>query len=63
PLGLSIRRGPLTRIASRSDLSPAGRGSAPCLREKDGEDYRFKTVATIVENDQDKHVGKCNMPK
>jgi branched-chain amino acid transport system substrate-binding protein len=30
---------------------------------KDGEDYRFKTVATIVENDQDKHVGKCNMPK
>jgi branched-chain amino acid transport system substrate-binding protein len=30
---------------------------------KDGEDYRLKTVATIVENDQDKHVGKCNMPK
>jgi branched-chain amino acid transport system substrate-binding protein len=30
---------------------------------KDGEDYRLKTVATIVENDQDKHVGKCDMPK
>jgi branched-chain amino acid transport system substrate-binding protein len=30
---------------------------------KDGDDYRLKTVATIVENDQDKHVGKCNMPK
>ena len=30
---------------------------------KDGEDYRLKTVATIVENDQDKHVGKCKMPK
>ena len=29
---------------------------------KDGDDYRLKTVATIVENDQDKHVGKCNMP-
>jgi branched-chain amino acid transport system substrate-binding protein len=29
---------------------------------KDGEDYRLKTVATIVENDQDKHVGKCKMP-
>jgi branched-chain amino acid transport system substrate-binding protein len=28
---------------------------------KDGEDYRLKTVATIVENDQDKHVGKCPM--
>jgi branched-chain amino acid transport system substrate-binding protein len=30
---------------------------------KDGDDYRLKTVATIVENDQDKHVGKCKMPK
>jgi branched-chain amino acid transport system substrate-binding protein len=30
---------------------------------KDGNDYRLKTVATIVENDQDKHVGKCHMPK
>ena len=29
---------------------------------KDGDDYRLKTVATIVENDQDKHVGKCPMP-
>ena len=29
---------------------------------KDGEDYRLKTVATIVENDQDKHFGKCKMP-
>jgi branched-chain amino acid transport system substrate-binding protein len=29
---------------------------------KDGDDYRLKTVATIVENDQDKHVGKCKMP-
>ncbi len=29
---------------------------------KEGEDYRLKTVATIVENDQDKHVGKCKMP-
>ena len=29
---------------------------------KDGEEYRLKTVATIVENDQDKHVGKCKMP-
>src|SRR5260370_15734083 len=29
----------------------------------DGDDYRLKTVATIVENDQDKHLGKCNMPK
>jgi len=28
---------------------------------KDGDDYRLKTVATIVENDQDKHVGKCPM--
>ena len=30
---------------------------------KQGDDYVLKTVATIVENDQDKHVGKCNMPK
>jgi branched-chain amino acid transport system substrate-binding protein len=29
---------------------------------KDGEDYRLKTVATIVENDQDKHWQKCKMP-
>src|SRR4051794_1458290 len=29
---------------------------------KQGDDYRLKTVATIVENDQDKHVGKCKMP-
>jgi len=29
---------------------------------KDGDDYRLKTVATIVESDQDKHVGKCKMP-
>ncbi|MGE0563936.1 MAG: ABC transporter substrate-binding protein [Pseudolabrys sp.] len=29
---------------------------------KDGNDYRMKTVATIVENDQDKHVSKCKMP-
>jgi branched-chain amino acid transport system substrate-binding protein len=29
---------------------------------KDGDDYRLKTVATIVENDQDKHVDKCKMP-
>ena len=29
---------------------------------KDGDEYRLKTVATIVENDQDKHVGKCKMP-
>jgi branched-chain amino acid transport system substrate-binding protein len=28
---------------------------------KEGDDYRLKTVATIVENDQDKHVGKCKM--
>jgi branched-chain amino acid transport system substrate-binding protein len=28
---------------------------------KDGDEYRLKTVATIVENDQDKHVGKCPM--
>ena len=30
---------------------------------KEGDDYRLKTVATIVENDQDQHVGKCKMPK
>jgi branched-chain amino acid transport system substrate-binding protein len=29
---------------------------------KEGDDYRLKTVATIVENDQDKHVDKCKMP-
>jgi branched-chain amino acid transport system substrate-binding protein len=29
---------------------------------KDGEEYRLKTVATIVENDQDKHFQKCKMP-
>jgi branched-chain amino acid transport system substrate-binding protein len=29
---------------------------------KDGDDYHLKTMATIVENDQDKHVGKCKMP-
>jgi branched-chain amino acid transport system substrate-binding protein len=29
---------------------------------KDGEEYRLKTVATIVENDQDKHFHKCKMP-
>lgn len=29
---------------------------------KDGDEYRLKTVATIVENDQDKHVGRCKMP-
>lgn len=28
---------------------------------KDGDDYRLKTVATIVENDVDKHVNKCPM--
>ena len=28
---------------------------------KQGDDYVLKTVATIVENDQDKHVGKCHM--
>jgi branched-chain amino acid transport system substrate-binding protein len=28
---------------------------------KEGDEYRLKTVATIVENDQDKHVGKCPM--
>jgi branched-chain amino acid transport system substrate-binding protein len=30
---------------------------------KDGDEYRLKTVATIVENDQDKHFQKCKMPK
>ena len=29
---------------------------------KDGNDFRLKTVATIVENDQDKHWQKCKMP-
>ena len=29
---------------------------------KDGNDFRLKTVATIVQNDQDKHAGKCKMP-
>jgi branched-chain amino acid transport system substrate-binding protein len=29
---------------------------------KEGNDYRLKTVATIVENDQDKHWQKCKMP-
>jgi branched-chain amino acid transport system substrate-binding protein len=29
---------------------------------KDGDDYRLKTVAKIVDNDQDPHVGKCKMP-
>jgi branched-chain amino acid transport system substrate-binding protein len=29
---------------------------------KDGDDFRLKTVATIVENDQDKHWQKCKMP-
>jgi branched-chain amino acid transport system substrate-binding protein len=28
---------------------------------KEGDDYVLKTVATIVENDQDKHVDKCPM--
>jgi branched-chain amino acid transport system substrate-binding protein len=30
---------------------------------KEGSDYRLKTIATIVENDQDKHHQKCHMPK
>jgi branched-chain amino acid transport system substrate-binding protein len=30
---------------------------------KDGNEYRMKTVALIVENDQDKHVAQCHMPK
>jgi branched-chain amino acid transport system substrate-binding protein len=29
---------------------------------KEGDDYRLKTVATIVENDQDKHWQRCKMP-
>jgi branched-chain amino acid transport system substrate-binding protein len=29
---------------------------------KDGDEFRLKTVATIVENDQDKHWQKCKMP-
>ena len=29
---------------------------------RDGDEYRLKTVATIVENDQDKHWQKCKMP-
>jgi len=29
---------------------------------KEGSEYRLKTVATIVENDQDKHWQKCKMP-
>jgi branched-chain amino acid transport system substrate-binding protein len=29
---------------------------------KEGDEYRLKTVATIVENDQDKHFQKCKMP-
>ena len=29
---------------------------------KEGNEYRLKTVATIVENDQDKHWQKCKMP-
>jgi branched-chain amino acid transport system substrate-binding protein len=29
---------------------------------KEGNEYRMKTVATIVENDQDKHFQKCKMP-
>jgi branched-chain amino acid transport system substrate-binding protein len=28
---------------------------------KQGDDYVLKTVATIVENDQDKHHDKCPM--
>ncbi len=28
---------------------------------KEGDEYRLKTVATIVENDVDKHAGKCQM--
>ena len=30
---------------------------------KEGDEFRLKTVATIVENDQDKHWQKCKMPK
>jgi branched-chain amino acid transport system substrate-binding protein len=29
---------------------------------KEGDEYRLKTVATIVENDQDRHYKKCKMP-
>jgi branched-chain amino acid transport system substrate-binding protein len=29
---------------------------------KEGTEYRMKTVATIVENDQDKHYQRCKMP-
>ena len=29
---------------------------------KEGDEFRMKTVATIVENDQDKHFQKCKMP-
>jgi branched-chain amino acid transport system substrate-binding protein len=29
---------------------------------KDGDEFRMKTMATIVENDQDKHFQKCKMP-
>jgi len=29
---------------------------------KEGDEFRLKTVATIVENDQDKHVKDCKMP-
>jgi branched-chain amino acid transport system substrate-binding protein len=29
---------------------------------KEGDEFRMKTVATIVENDQDKHFEKCKMP-
>jgi len=29
---------------------------------KEGTEYRMKTVATIVENDQDKHHQRCKMP-
>jgi hypothetical protein len=28
----------------------------------EGGEFRMKTVATIVENDQDKHWQKCKMP-
>ena len=30
---------------------------------KDGDEYRMKTVALIVKDDQDKHVAQCHMPK
>src|SRR5436309_2146970 len=29
---------------------------------KDGDEFRMKTIATIVENDQDKHFQQCKMP-